>query len=130
MITLLNPKATSRVTIPTDSGEPSVFIIGLLEAVARAVVLDIIRKDPESALMQLEVARYGLKSWENVNDHEGKPAKLETELRVITGAGKPIRGLSDQSLSVLPFAVISQVALEIMKLNFPQKEAEKNSPTP
>ena len=113
-------------TLEEDKSNPTVFVIGHLDSFLKAKIKDDLmrwRQSDGGALDNAEVTfqmyqcnidavRFGLKSIENLIDHEGKPVKFSTVS--LSRFGQNYNVVAESILKVLPEKIIEELAARIM----------------
>ena len=74
-----------------------------------------------SANELIQIVKMGLDGWRNFKDEDGKEITPEYEPDKKYG----LRVLTDESLGLIPWPVLSELAGEIMRLNFLQEPEKK-----
>ena len=146
MIVAIDINETREFTLKADTEDPTVFTIGQLDPTLRAVIEDeaavfgyAARDGSGSASSsdvklknrqrELELVRYGLRNWRNFKNGKGQDVGFFLTDHNVAGAGKR-RGVSDESLAMLPIDAISEIAAAVRAFNTIDKDTEKNSVAP
>ncbi len=138
MIRAINPEATAEYVCEADreSPEPTVFIIGTIDARLRSHINDRASsfdgdgrsgKEPVEQLIRggswrWMTCKYGIRGWRNLADHAGN--QIAERFDTFPYGGKSYRVVSDVVLTILPEDVLMELTTEISKMNTLQ-EAEK-----
>lgn len=109
-----------------DVEEPTIFYIGNLTKAQRVVLGDMANrpamKDGAMTMEQLRTKRaylavqFGLKGWENMQDHTGNPVKFEMGTTQVEGIGF-CEAPTDECLVHLPNEAIYLIGEQIMEKN-------------
>ncbi len=125
--------------LDADSGNPTVFQIGLLDSMLRAFIEDqttsfeFSSKNPKEAAKvninaskrNLMVVKFGLKGLENfIDPRDKKPVKFDTVSVPVNG--KNIKAVTDEIVSMFPKALIDELAEAILAENVLSEEEAKN----
>jgi len=78
-----------------------------------------------NASLAIEVVRYGLKGFVNLQDSEGKPVEFETQRQNVHGMD--VRAVKSSIINVIPKAVVMEMAEELQKRNELSEAESKNS---
>ena len=118
----------------SEPEKPTTFYIGNLTKADRVEIGDMtaspsMRGDTITMTMKRVERDYlivqrGLKGWDNMLAHDGRPVKFETETQ--QQGGKFIVGPSDECLSHLPQEAINEIAGAILDKNGMRSAVEKN----
>jgi hypothetical protein len=122
-----------------DSGDPTVFQIGLLDSNLRAFIEDqttsfeFSSKNPKDAAKaninaskrNLMVVRFGVRGLENfIDPRDKKPVKFDTVSMPVNG--RNYKALTDEITSMFPKALIDELAEVILAENTLSEEEAKN----
>jgi len=125
--------------LDADSGNPTVFQIGLLDSMLRAFIEDQTTsfefssrnpKEPAKANINaskrnLLVVKFGLKGLENfIDPRDKKPIKFDTVSVPVNG--KNYKAVTDEIVSMFPKALIDELAEAILAENALSEEEAKN----
>ncbi|KKM86123.1 hypothetical protein LCGC14_1282200 [marine sediment metagenome] len=78
-----------------------------------------------NASLAIEVVRYGLKGFVNLQDSEGKLVEFETQRQNVHGMD--VRAVKSSIINVIPKAVVMEMAEELQKRNELSEAESKNS---
>lgn len=131
MIKAIDVTETKEYTLKSDTVDPTVWVIGVLDSLTRARIMDeqaSIESDGRVNVnirtLQIEAIRYGLKGWANF-----KMKGLERVFKTVKDA-RNIEIVSDESLKLLSPSVIGELANEILIENTFSEQDLKNSTPP
>ena len=117
---------TKEYICKEDKVNPTVWIIGSIDSIEQAEILnkvsdkekDVIDKN-NSSLMLFEIIRFGLKGFKNFKD-----VQFETE--TIKSMDKDRQVVTENIIKMIPFSIISELAMEIWGSNKISEAQEKN----
>ena len=125
--------------LDADSGNPTVFQIGLIDSMLRAFIEDqttsfeFSSKNPKepakvninASKRNLMVVKFGLKGLENfIDPRDKKPIKFDTVSVPVNG--KNYKAVTDEIVSMFPKALIDELAEAILSENALSEEDAKN----
>jgi len=106
-----------------DTVEPkTIFKLGVLDAEVFASLGEFVNNPLR---MMLEIARFGIKGFENLKDGAGNVIKYTTISRNIGPYNYKV--VADSTLKIIPSQVISELGAEILRMSKLSEEETKNS---
>lgn len=119
----------------TDPGQPTKFYIGNLSKACRIEIGDLstsptmrdggVTMELRRTKRAYTIVQRGLVGWDNMQDHDGRPAKFD--LGTIQTAGGFVKGASDACMQLLSVDDIDALAKVILEKNGMTRQAEGNS---
>jgi hypothetical protein len=140
MLVALRLSAVRDFVSASDVGtERTIFKLGVLDSITRSSLEDAhtqftvdttgtggqAQMKISRRARDMEIVRHGLRGWDNFQDAEGNQVKFETTSRP-GPAGTSVPLVSDACLKMIPYALIEELAREILKDNTISKEDEGN----
>jgi hypothetical protein len=137
MIVAIDPNATHEYSLKSDTGDKTVFILGVIDAQTRKYIDDkhlTLSRDGETMKMTEEqihdkywsFAKFGLKGWRNFKTPEGEDVPFVSESLTVPGVGQKTVA-SDSSLNRLSLNSIVEIGMNIVTYTRVSEQDEKNS---
>jgi len=129
----LTAKRTLESRYDTAKGTPEAtkFEIGTLDSRVHGYIKDMattftvdptpgaaqeeVQTSMEQSLVNFTACQFGLRGWSNLKDAEGNDLPFKTRSKAL--GGKSYQVVSDEVLRQVPGAVLSELAVEILKAN-------------
>lgn len=122
MITGISLSETKDYISQFDKDEPkTIFKLGVLDAEVFASLGEF---TGNPLRMMLEIARYGIKGFENLKDSVGNVVQFSTIPRQLGPYSYKV--LSDSILKTIPSQVINELGAEILRMSKLSEEETKN----
>lgn len=136
MIKAINPEATFEHVCQGDTDNPTVWVLGVLDARIRSFINDrAVRVDADgkaplepadqairAGTWQWLTVKYGLRGWRNLADPNG--VQIPEAFERVPHGSKSYPVVPDRLMEILPADVMAELATEISRANTLQ-EAEK-----
>jgi len=139
MIRPINVGETIEYTLPGDTEDPTIFVIGILDSILKAKLTDIgmvYKYNPDAPKdsvaetrlnigeQDLEFVRFGLKGFKNFKDAKGNDIPFKTIKRKIANTEYDV--VSDDTLRYIPKSAITELAKKIAEENVLSDKERKN----
>lgn len=106
-----------------DKENPTVWLIGAIDSMEQAAILDSLDLKNKGAQSNFIVVKYGLKGFRNFKI-DGVDVEFKTEKIKFMDKDRDV--VSDETLKQIPHFVIIELSSEIWESNRPKEEQEKN----